>query len=350
MLLRADRQARRCRARPGTRVNCLPVDLGVHREQVGEPGVGDELLGAVEPPRPSASRGWRACGSPIASEPAAGLGERSRRRRWCRRPGRAGSGASAHRSRRRRAAGSRSRCARVGHRERLGMPIASVTTVELVMSSPAPPYASGTSMPTNPSRPSARQQLPVRRVVAGLERRPPRSDLALDEGSRPASRMARCSAVSRSGVKIRLGPDRPDQEARRRAAGDGRRGDSSSCRRLRGADAVGRLPAAQPLDHPGRALAAARRTSSPGRSVRRAAPARTGSGPSAWRPWRPSGWPSAIAPPLTLVRLLVQPEPPDDRHDLGGERLVQLDQVDVVERQAGLGERLRDGRRPDRCP
>ena len=49
VLLGADRQAGRV-ALDQEGAECLAVDLGVDREQVGEAGVGDELLGAVEVP------------------------------------------------------------------------------------------------------------------------------------------------------------------------------------------------------------------------------------------------------------------------------------------------------------
>ena len=59
-------------------------------------------------------------------------------------------------------------------------------------------------------------------------------------------------------------------------------------------------------------------------------------------PVMPNGWPTAIAPPLTLsrrgrCRVLVR------RHHLGGERLVDLDQVDVVDRHPGAGQGLLAG-------
>ena len=48
--------------------------------------------------------------------------------------------------------------------------------------------------------------------------------------------------------------------------------------------------------------------------------------------------------------LLVDPELAGAGEDLGGEGLVDLDQVDLVERQAGGVERPADRRRPGRCP
>ena len=59
-------------------------------------------------------------------------------------------------------------------------------------------------------------------------------------------------------------------------------------------------------------------------------------------PVMPYGWPSAIAPPcgfsLSLER--VDAELAADRQHLGGERLVQLHHVDVVDRHPGLGQHL----------
>ncbi len=51
LLLRADAQPGRVTL-DEEGAECFAVDLGVHREQVGEAGVGDELLGAVELPAP----------------------------------------------------------------------------------------------------------------------------------------------------------------------------------------------------------------------------------------------------------------------------------------------------------
>ena len=56
------------------------------------------------------------------------------------------------------------------------------------------------------------------------------------------------------------------------------------------------------------------------------------------------GWPSAIAPPFGLTFSAVEAEVLDHGERLGGERLVQLDHVDVVERLAGPLERLAHGR------
>ena len=57
-------------------------------------------------------------------------------------------------------------------------------------------------------------------------------------------------------------------------------------------------------------------------------------------PVMPNGWPTAIAPPLTLSLSSSMPEVAGRRDHLRGERLVDLDQVDVVDGHAGAGERL----------
>ena len=65
-------------------------------------------------------------------------------------------------------------------------------------------------------------------------------------------------------------------------------------------------------------------------------------------PVQPIGWPSAIAPPLTFSfsernRLVAQ-----HREHLRRERLVQLDEIEVVQRQTGALEQLPHRRhRPD---
>ena len=61
-------------------------------------------------------------------------------------------------------------------------------------------------------------------------------------------------------------------------------------------------------------------------------------------PEAPIGWPSAIAPPLTLTFVGIPAEVLVDRAGLGGEGLVGLDQVEVVGLPAGLLERLAAGR------
>ncbi len=48
-------------------------------------------------------------------------------------------------------------------------------------------------------------------------------------------------------------------------------------------------------------------------------------------------------PAVHVRRVLVQAELPDDRHHLGGERLVQLGQGDVVQRESRFGEGLGNG-------
>ena len=62
-------------------------------------------------------------------------------------------------------------------------------------------------------------------------------------------------------------------------------------------------------------------------------------------PDAPSGWPSAMAPPFTLVFVAVEPELLLDREVLRREGLVDLDEVDVAELEAGALERAADGRR-----
>ena len=57
-------------------------------------------------------------------------------------------------------------------------------------------------------------------------------------------------------------------------------------------------------------------------------------------PEAPNGWPRAIAPPLTLTLLGSSRKHPHRRHCLGGERLVDLDQIELVGRQTCPGQRL----------
>ena len=75
-----------------------------------------------------------------------------------------------------------------------------------------------------------------------------------------------------------------------------------------------------------------RSTSSRGRAPCRSARARGGAVVSSRAPVEPSGWPSAIAPPFTLTRSVSAPSSllpgADDRR----ERLVHLEEVDVVDR------------------
>ena len=61
----------------------------------------------------------------------------------------------------------------------------------------------------------------------------------------------------------------------------------------------------------------------------------------------PNGWPTAIAPPLTFSLGHVNAKVPVGRDHLGGECLVDLDQVDVVDGHPGPGQRLPGGL--DRC-
>src|SRR6476646_5152247 len=58
-------------------------------------------------------------------------------------------------------------------------------------------------------------------------------------------------------------------------------------------------------------------------------------------PVMPNGWPRAIAPPNGLS-LSSDPEIVAARHDLRRERLVDLDDVDVVDRHPGLLEQRAD--------
>ena len=67
-------------------------------------------------------------------------------------------------------------------------------------------------------------------------------------------------------------------------------------------------------------------------------------------PVMPNGWPTAIAPPLTLSRSMSMPEVAVARDDLRGERLVDLDQVDVADGHAGPLQRLLATPRPGRSP
>ena len=66
-------------------------------------------------------------------------------------------------------------------------------------------------------------------------------------------------------------------------------------------------------------------------------------------PVQPSGWPSAIAPPLTFSRSGSIGSSRRQAMHLRGERLVQLDEIDLVEREPGELQRLADRRAPDRC-
>ena len=58
-------------------------------------------------------------------------------------------------------------------------------------------------------------------------------------------------------------------------------------------------------------------------------------------PVAPSGWPIAIAPPLTLTLSCGDAEVLHEPHHHRRERLVHLEQVDVVDRQPGLASALR---------
>ena len=58
----------------------------------------------------------------------------------------------------------------------------------------------------------------------------------------------------------------------------------------------------------------------------------------------PSGWPSAIAPPFTFTRSGSRPSSRIDLEALRGERLVQLDQVEIADLEARAREHLPHGR------
>ena len=63
-------------------------------------------------------------------------------------------------------------------------------------------------------------------------------------------------------------------------------------------------------------------------------------------PLAPIGWPSAVAPPLTLIFSCGMPRSRIGDHGDAGERLVDLEQVDVVDAPAGLLEHLAGSRAP----
>ena len=66
----------------------------------------------------------------------------------------------------------------------------------------------------------------------------------------------------------------------------------------------------------------------------------------------PSGWPSAIAPPLGFTRGVVvgEAELAQHREALGGEGLVQFDHVHVGDGEAEALQQLLATRAPGRCP
>ena len=59
---------------------------------------------------------------------------------------------------------------------------------------------------------------------------------------------------------------------------------------------------------------------------------------------QPSGWPSAIAPPLTFSRSGSIGSSLQAGEHLRGERFVQLDEIDLIERQPGELQHLADRR------
>ena len=59
-------------------------------------------------------------------------------------------------------------------------------------------------------------------------------------------------------------------------------------------------------------------------------------------PLAPIGWPRAIAPPRTLVLAGSRPKRPHAGQALSGEGFVQFDQIDVGQRQPGLGQHVLD--------
>ena len=102
-----------------------------------------------------------------------------------------------------------------------------------------------------------------------------------------------------------------------------------------------------PPDFRSAAQCPARRRCRP-RRCRSAAPERSSSRASvsaSRMPVAPSGWPMAMAPPLTLSLSSSSPSSSSAGQDLRAEGLVDLDAVDLVERQAGGFEHGADGGR-----
>ena len=148
--------------------------------------------------------------------------------------------------------------------------------------------------------------------------------------SAAVSAIMRCSSVKSSGVKTSVGRAVLDQEAAAAGGDDGGLG-------------LGRHRSPTSLlEDPGGAHAAAHAHGDQAVAAPCGAAARPGSARSAWRPCSRAGWPSAIAPPFTFTFSGSRPSGLDHGQGLGGEGLVQLDEVDVGEREAGLLQRLRD--------
>ena len=65
-------------------------------------------------------------------------------------------------------------------------------------------------------------------------------------------------------------------------------------------------------------------------------------------PLAPSGWPIAIAPPRRLTFSSLEPQQLEHGQDLNGERFVELEAIDLIEREPGPLERFLGRRdRPD---
>ncbi len=110
------------------------------------------------------------------------------------------------------------------------------------------------------------------------------------------------------------------------------------------------LEASAVLDEQGDALAAADTGRRDARSARPTARSSRASVSASRTPVAPSGWPMAMAPPLTLSLLLIEPELAHAGQRLRAERLVDLDAVDPVERQPGSPRAARGSPAPGRCP
>ena len=159
----------------------LAVDLGVDREQVGEAGVGDELLRPVEAPR-SIGLAGRAGADAHRIRPGRGLGERVGADGG---PGRQPGQVSALLRVRPEEHGRQRadpRVGGVGHGER------SCRRHRLVDDERRDAVQAGPAVflrdvdPEEPVAPQALQELAVGRVVASLDGIPPRIDLSFDEG------------------------------------------------------------------------------------------------------------------------------------------------------------------------
>ena len=128
------------------------------------------------------------------------------------------------------------------------------------------------------------------------------------------------------------GVDPSSSWLRRGRDGGLRRGDPACC----GVHRAGsrRRPGRRPSRSPRR------------RARRRGGAVRARATPRMRAPEAPIGWPRAIAPPLTLTFSSSMPSIADRVERHRGERLVDLPQVDVVDRQARLVQRLASRPRP----